>query len=447
MKIRGWLLLVAVVLSAQCAMAASDMSDIGTAYDPTTGTVSAADQQNIAESYAAAVGGETAQTQLISSSKGTLLNAVGAIGASTPVVGSVQEGSRNAVNMLLNSAGGGDAGSLDILSGTYATGGANVGAATNLAIGGSGGVIATRQMALMNERKAMGNVDDALASFKMNQSFVNRIWASPFYTYQDMDLKDGYSGYKYKAWGASLGYDRAFGSFFVGASFTYSRGDYDAKRVSDDNTIDNYGFSLYGQYYNACNGFFATIAGGYNYGDNEWKTNAPGNRITGDNHTNSYWIGGNIGKDFFLGENWTLTPTVGLFWSEAESSAYSARFSNGGGQNFSKIKSKSLIMPIDLKAEYTQRLSDCSSISFNVTGGYSYNWKKDGGRAEGSFNYAGYENNVIFLQGVKPGRNSWNVGAGVTYRVNNLDVGVNYRYDGKSKFDAHRVAATVGWSF
>ena len=457
MKIRGWLLLAAVVLSAQCAMAASPSVTVTNITDGALPvgadgyTVDAVTQQAVVNAVGAVTGNAAvAQTQLVGASKGTLINATNQIfGITNAGTGTAtQMATGDALTTIFNDAAvNGNGGALSVVSGTYALGGATAGAATVGAIGGGGGVIAGRQSALIAERKSMGNVDSALASFNMNKNFANRIWASPFYTHQDMDQKDGYEGYKYSAWGASLGYDRAFGSFFVGAAFTYSRGDYDTKNVSDDNTIDNYGFSLYGQYYNSCNGFFATLAGGYNYGDNEWKTNTAAGRLTGDNHTDSYWIGGNIGKDFFLGENWTVTPSIGLFWSEAESSAYSARFANGNFQNFSKTKSKSLMMPIDLKLEYTQALSDCSSISFNVNGGYAYNWKKDGGRAKGSFNYAGYENNVIFLQGVKPGRSSWNAGAGVTYRVNNLDVGVNYRYDGKSKFDAHRVAATVGWSF
>ena len=297
----------------------------------------------------------------------------------------------------------------------------------------------------MAERKALGNVDSALASFKMNQNLANRLWASPFYTRQNMDEKDGYSGYNYTAWGATVGYDRVFGSVIVGGAFTYNRGDFDADDINDDNTTDNYGFSLYAQYYNR-NSFFATLTGGYNYGDNETKATAAGQTITGNNHTDSYWLGANVGKDFFFGESWTVTPSVGLFWSESEGSSYTNRANGVAFQNIGKVKSESLMLPIDLKVEYTKRLDNCSTLSFNVAGGYAYDLKSDGGRAEGSFNYVGTNTNV-FIQGVKPGRSSWNLGAGVTYRRNKFDFGVNYRYDGKKKFDGHRVAATIGLNF
>ncbi len=438
MKIRGWLLAAAMVLSAQCALAASTVDNIVTAVgaDPV-----AAAQDGVATLVAAGMDRAAAQTMLVDSSKNTLLSGI----ASTD--GTAVEA---AVDALLTEAlGGGSKSALTILSGVYATAGVEAASATIMAIGGGGGVIAGRQSGLMAERKAMGNIDSALASFKMNQNFANRVWASPFYTRQGMDEKDGYNGYDYSAWGASVGYDHVFGSMILGGAFTYSRGDFDADNISDDNTIDNYGFSLYGQYYNCENGFFATLSGGYNYGDNEWRAAAAGQRISGDNETDSYWIGGNIGKDIFIGENWTVTPSVGLFWSEAESSSYSARSTIAAGafQRFGEIKSESLILPIDIKAEYTTLLDECSSLSFNVSGGYAYNLKSDGGRAEGNFQYAHAGAQSVFIQGVKPGRSSWNLGAGVTYRKNNFDIGVNYRYDGKSKFDGHRIAATIGWNF
>lgn len=380
---------------------------------------------------------QAVQTRLVDASKGTFAPAATAI-----VAGGGQSGAF-VDNVLQN----GSLADMSVVAGTYAVAGANIGSGTANAIGGSGGVIALRQGSLMAERKAVSEFGDnsALASIRMNQSAANRIWASPFYTHQKMDNKDGYAGYTYKAWGASVGYDRAFGDFVFGGAFTYSKGDYDEKGARDDNDINNYGVSLYGQYYNACNGFFATLGGGYNYGDNDWKRWVDASRgwLNGDNHTNTWWLGGNIGWDYQVNESFTLTPTIGLFWSEAKNSGYTT--TGVVGQNFSKINSKSLLMPIDLAATYKHQIDECSSVSFKVSGGYAYNFKRD--RAEGSFTYNGFAGNPIFIQGVKPSRHSWNVGAGVTYQVRNVDFGVDYRYDGASKFDAHRVSATVGLSF
>lgn len=339
---------------------------------------------------------------------------------------------------------------LRTLTGTYAAAAANVGGMTSTAIGGSGGVVDTRVATVMNERRGLVDrfgSDSAMAAGIMNKNFANRIWVSPFYTKQTMDRKDNYAGYDYKAWGASLGYDHAFGPVTVGAAFTYSRGDYDEKHVYDDNTIDNYGVSAYINYY-SCTGFFATISGGYNYGDNDMKRWVYNGGVPGwqnsDNHTNTYWVGGALGYDFKFSSNFTLTPSVGLFWSESTGSAYTATGA-AGNQDFSKIKSKSLQLPIDLTARYKVDLGSDSSVTFKAAGGYAYNFKKDG--ASGYMTY-GFDNALpISVNGVKPGRSSWNVGGGITYERGRFDVGVDYRYDGRQKFDAHRVSATIGVNF
>lgn len=465
MKIRGWLLMAAAVaLSAQCAFAASTVQEVLDAVETgdfleSDGTVSEENRSLIVQTLADV---NNADVEVVDAAlRGDVMSAYGRVAQDAAAAGwvvtpfalpatptPIQQKNYDFIMWTVNNAAGVGgqqyAADLIALNGDYAVAGAQTGLMQGKDIAfGSGSVVNNRLAGLLAERKGLGN-DTALAAFRMNENFANRIWASPFYSYHDMDVKDGKEGYKYKAWGASLGYDRAFGAMTVGASFTYARGDYDAKNVHDDNTIDNYGFSLYAQYYN-CNGFFADLTGGYNYGDNEWKRTTAYGQLRGDNHTNTYWIGGKIGKDFFLGENWTLTPSVGLYWFQAESSAY--RTAGAAFQNIGKIKEKSLMLPIDLTAQYTQQLGDCSSISFKVGGGYAYDFKNDG--AKGHMGYDGLDAvwGTTAIQGVKPGRSSWNVGGGITYRKNNFDIGVDYRYNGRKKYDGHRVSATVGWSF
>ncbi len=305
----------------------------------------------------------------------------------------------------------------------------------------------------MAERRGMVErfgSDAALASSAMNANLLNRVWFSPFHTWQKGDKNGQNEAYDFDATGVSLGYDRSFGSITVGAAFTYSNGDYDVKDVTDDNSIDSYGFSLYGQYYNACNGFFATLAGGYTYSDNEYNRlmQAGVNQWQrGNNHTDSYWIGGNVGKDFTFNSGFAdkiiLTPTIGLFWSESRGSEYKSQ--GAINQVLGEMKTKSLLLPIDVAVRYVHDLSDCSSITFKVAGGYSYNFKNDGSEGTMRYDYAG--SNVISVNGAAPGRSGWNIGAGAKYQYRNLDFAVDYRYDGRKHFDGHRISATVGLNF
>ncbi|MCC8167411.1 MAG: autotransporter outer membrane beta-barrel domain-containing protein [Planctomycetes bacterium] len=331
----------------------------------------------------------------------------------------------------------------------------NAGVLTAQAIGGTGGEIDSRINTIMAERRGMVErfgSDAGMASYNMNSNLANRIWVSPFYTWQDMGEKDNYEGFDYKAWGASLGYDHAFGPVTIGGAFTYSRGDLDVDNVNDDNTIDNYAVSLYANFYSRT-GFFATLSGGFNYGDNDmerWIANGAGaGGATGgwqrdDNHTNTYWVGGKVGYDWKLSPNFTLTPSVGLYWSESKGSSYTSTGAMGN-LHYDKITQKSLMLPIDLAARYRVDLGSDSSVTFKVAGGYAYNFKKDG--ASGWLNYDFANTPAVAVSGARPGHSSWNVGAGVMYQKGRWDVGVDYRYDGRSKLDAHRISATLGVNF
>lgn len=478
MKTRGWMLAMFVML-VMCARSERALAGQSTnAADFMGGQykdapLSISDQFIIAGDMADEMYGNKkdprVRTAVVESSKGTFLPAANVImfdDTRPPVAGSEGEKSREFLNNALTAAtyGADDAtnskgyansdqilSDLNVSNGVYSTASVNVGQMVVEGLGGLGGSIPNRNATIRNQwvKAAQSGCGDALVANMMNKNLANRIWVSPFRTKQEMSQKDGYVGYDYKAWGVSLGYDHAFaGGLTLGAAFTYSRGDYDEKNVRDDNTIDNYGVSAYAQYYNVCSGFFANIGGGFNYGDNDWKRRTYGDNAgwqRADNHTNSYWAGGSVGYDFRISNAFTLTPTVGLFWSESTTPSYRSRNSNGLVQNFGKLKGRSLMLPVELTAAYNHRIDDSSSISFEVKGGYSYNFKNDGAR--GSLTYGGWGGQTVLIQGVKPGRHGWNVGGGVKYRVKNFDIGVDYRYDGRSKYDAHRVSATVGLRF
>lgn len=318
----------------------------------------------------------------------------------------------------------------------------NMGSIAARGVAGPGGTLQQRFGQLFAERRA--TVDEfgsnsAMASAYMNSNFANRIWVSPFYNKINVSQTGSQigSGYDYKAWGVAMGYDRAFGDFMVGAAFTYSRGDYDAKGIRDDVNVDNYGVSLYATYYNPCNGFFGSLFGGYNYGDNDVRIfNAGWDRATP--HSDSYWVGGNLGYEFKPTTNFTLAPSIGLTWLDSQSSAYRMH-----GNRYGTMSEKALLLPVDLAATYTHRLDDCSKIDLTVKGGYAYDFKND--QANGTFINAGGISNPI--RGVSPGRHNWNIGAGVKYTRDRFDVGVDYRYDTRKRYDSHFVSATLGIRF
>lgn len=293
-----------------------------------------------------------------------------------------------------------------------------------------------------------GNPSSVMYESVVDNQFSNLIWASPFYIKHSMDDKDGYAGYDYDAKGVSLGFDHRFGNFLAGAAFTYSRGDYDEYDVRDDNTLDNYGFSLYGLYRAACSGFFGMVSGGYNYGDNDlrrWVTGAgvPGWQQNG-NDTNSYYVGGTVGYDFSLSNCFTLTPSIGLYWEESRGKAFTSTGAIGNVA-VSKFDNKAFIMPLELEASYRTRINECSSVGFGAFGGYTYDFKNDG--ASGSIRYDFIDALPIAVQGMQPGHSSWNAGANFRFDYKRFEGMLEYRYDGAKDYKAHRVSAELGVKF
>ncbi len=439
------------------AMAATSAGDVirGNAGDVTSAVV----QEIAVSDLATKTGGTTSQFRvvLVESSHGQFIPATAEAFQSTGT-GQLDTTSRNTINQLFNGGTGtGNSGEviagLNVLNGVAALPGVEIANNVVTAIAGNGGVLQTRNELVMAERRGMierFGSDAGLAAATMNSNLMNRFWVSPFHTKQKGEQNGVNEAYDFKATGVSIGYDRGFGCFTLGGAFTYSRGDYDVKGVNDDNTIDTYGFSLYGQFYNPNNGVFATLTGGYAYNDNEYNRfiGAGVNRWQrGDNHTTSWYIGGNVGKDFTFDSGsptkFILTPTVGLYWADNKGSEYNA---NGAvSQVIGTMKQKSFQLPVDVAARVVHDLSECSSITLKVAGGYSYNFKNDGAEGTISYNHAGAESFGVY--GAAPGRHGWNVGAGVKYQYKNMDLGVDYRYDGRKKFDGHRVSATVGVNF
>ncbi len=339
-----------------------------------------------------------------------------------------------------------------------------VGVATGVATGGMTNVNARMgglRMEAMASADAPFAAGSALASPVIGRSptAANRFWVSGFGSWQDYDTKDGIPGYKYTSGGMMTGYDRWFGPVAVGAAFGYNHGSFkDKAALSNNSDIDNYQVSLYATYTHA-SGFFGSVIGSYMYSDYDMKKYragiAGGASVLGwehsDYHANTWMLGTQLGKDFCLTPRVTLTPTFGLYYQNGRSSAFSAEFNPDGGGAVStldvgRVKSRSLSLPIDLSARFEVLNTGCQSLSLTTNVGYAYEFRNKG--ATGALGLGGLGGAPrIDFKGRKPGRSTWNAGAGVQYAYKNLEFGAKYDYYSKSKYDAHQVMGTVGVNF
>ncbi len=304
------------------------------------------------------------------------------------------------------------------------------------------------------------NCSTALANANvLNDRYLNRIWVGGLGDYQNAADKDFFSGYKYKAGGLQLGYDRAFGAMIAGVSASYIRGNYEDKAAfAHDSKIENWAFDAYATY-NFSSGFFATVAGGYTYSKNNLRElygvdtdlDLDGGWVGQKNHTNTWWASGKIGYDIEVCDNFSISPSLGVNWWDSRGSAYNANLNGTDFLNYSGIKTHGVELPVEVRVAYDINFSDLATLTLEANGGYAYNFTDNG--VKGMVTDLDVNNtrtkagNSRYAYGRDLGHNSWYAGAGVKFRYDHWDMGVKYDYYGRSAYQDHRVTAQVGYSF
>ena len=252
-----------------------------------------------------------------------------------------------------------------------------------------------------------GDIVFAALAAAMNADAPNRVSASGMGQREDLDTTSGgIAGYQYRAGGMAVGYDRAIGAFsYLGGKFE------DKPALANDSRLDNYFFDLYADYTH-CSGLGLTLMGGYTYTDNDMRR-----RLAR-----------------FDASSGTAVAVPG--WEKADYST----------DRIGRVKNHSASLPIGIEAAYAIDLAPETSLRLEGRVEYSYELHNRG--AKGALTYGGIANAPrIDFPGRAPGRSSWNVGGGVMLTRRGIDIGVCYDYYARKDFDAHRVTASVGWSF
>lgn len=285
---------------------------------------------------------------------------------------------------------------------------------------------------------------DAQASLAIDSMLANRIWAAGFGKWRDQKSRHGYSGYDYKAAGVSLGYDRLFGNLMVGASFAYSAGSLDFDDlIDDDHDLDSYSFSAYAKYFH-CSGFENTLLGGYSFGKNKAEQRILGQRTQAKYDTNVWSVGDILGYKFDLTDSLSLTPSVGLVYTRSKNDDFIIR--GGAGTRVTSKAVESLVVPLNLELSYSRQLGD-ASVTFTGNAGWRHDFKGNDDPVLTNYVNTGIGVEAYSLTGMTPGKNVYNVGAGVKYSKRTFEVYAKYNYDFKSKGSAHQVAAGIGLNF
>lgn len=196
-------------------------------------------------------------------------------------------------------------------------------------------------------------------------------------------------GYDFRAINATVGVDRTFGNFLVGAAVGYSNLGSDYKDLNGELDIDSYLAMIYGSYTFAGTGYLdMTVSGGYNEYDYDRGT-AAGAPVTLSGETDGWQWGGSLrgGYDFmFAGNALAVGPFAGARYTDVTVKSYTEK-GGAGALAVDKDSVDSLTGQVGLRAAYTLQtyfgtlvphasfayehefLDDSRSISASLAGG------------------------------------------------------------------------------
>ncbi len=250
--------------------------------------------------------------------------------------------------------------------------------------GGGGDDVATIASALQ--------VAQAVTGGDMIPLFSTSNWlgyASVSFDVGDRSTTSNQFGYDFRAINATVGVDRTFGNFVIGAAVGYSTLSSDYKDLNGELDTDSYLAMVYGSYAFAGTGYLdATLGGGYNDYDYDRGT-AAGAPATLSGDTSGWQWGGSLrgGYDFMLAGNaLALGPFAQARYTDVTVKSYTEK-GGAGALDVDKDSVDSLTGQIGIRAAYSiqtdfgmfvpraslayehEFLDDSRSISARLAGG------------------------------------------------------------------------------
>lgn len=306
------------------------------------------------------------------------------------------------------------------------------------------------EIALNNFNYTKSILDKQVGQYFQNKKLVNNddnLWINLTHHDENTDNHDGISGYKYSSNGFMMGYDKELlDNLLVGSAIGYSSGDYKNKAASsNDSDIDNYQIQLYSTYKSPTNIIASTYAG-YSYGKNRLKADDNYNTIKEKFHSNTWNIGGSIGYDWQSTDQLTLTPAIGLTYAYTENSAHNVSYNSIDLVKYDKSSNSSLLIPVDLTANYLVWQNQDSQLLLTAKTGYAFNLSNDEFDSDITIN--GIDNlSKMRAYSSNRSKNQYNFASGITYKYNLVDVNINYQYFGESKRNSNYITALTKISF
>jgi outer membrane autotransporter protein len=281
---------------------------------------------------------------------------------------------------------------------------------------------------------------------------LNRVWVGGFGVWADADNKNNVFGYDYNAAGVALGYDRKFDGLpglLLGVSAAFSNGELSNNNGLSETDIDTYGFGVYGSYI-LPNGLFFDANVGFNSANNDYTERLViGGTKSGAFDVNSWQLGARFGYVHKI-NNFQLIPSLGIRyftlrqkrWVESLDAAAIA--AGAEALWYAETTDNQFDIPLQLKINGTFEAGS-AVVTPELRLGYTVVAKKTDNVANVGF----VGNNTTYeLSGLKPQRNTFQVGAGVKINTASVvDIFVNYDLDIGNGYKNHNASLGVGFDF
>lgn len=305
------------------------------------------------------------------------------------------------------------------------------------------------EIALNSIKQTKAAIDRRTNQFYQSQNLADKqdnLWIEITRRNESTDTLRGMTGYKYSENGFIIGYDKTINHLLVGLALGHSYGEYkDKSAVTHNSDLTHYMIEAYASYKFSSN-IFASAYAGYARSDNNLKENDGFYWAKEDFNSNTWNVGSQVGYDWQVFDQLTLTPTLGLSYIYTQNSAHDVTYNDIALLKYRQSSNSALLIPFDLAVNYSLLQRQDAQLILTAKTGYAYNL------LDNEFDSDITVNGVSGLATMSSntthrGKHQFNIGGGMAFKYNPVELAIGYQYYGQRQHDAHYMTAVAKVSF
>lgn len=275
------------------------------------------------------------------------------------------------------------------------------------------------------------------------------VWLDGFGYHGKQDDKDGLNGYKVTTWGGMLAAETAsMCSWRVGLAAGYAHSTLDEDSYGSDTDITNWQGTIYFNYdADPC-----FVDGGFSYGWNQYDgkrvISFPGiDRVASAEYDGQEYTGFLVaGYHYYCGCS-EITPFASILYSRLNVDGYTETGADSLNLDVSSQSYDFWESGLGLRWAYLFQYCGCSYIP-EVHAVWLHDFEDNGLDVNASYTGLGAGGGVFNNRGPGIDRDTWDIGAGITWITTcNFSIQLIYDYEKSSSYQSHQGLLELGYSF